>query len=116
MNKVTKEQIEQLFEGATKEIKHAVFGKMCILVIQLGNGFTLVGESACVDPENYDPDIGYQIAKEKIIDKLWELEGYNLQAKLAENLVNTVTMYDGNGQPYLKIPKTGEIKSPIPKK
>ena len=85
MNKVTKEQIEQLFNESTKEIRHAVCEKMCILVVQLKNGFTLVGESACVDPQNYSEEIGYEIAKEKIMNKLWELEGYALQKKLAEN-------------------------------
>jgi hypothetical protein len=45
-----------------------------------------IGESACVDPRNYNPKIGKKIAKEKAvklaIDALWELEGYRLYRKI----------------------------------
>lgn len=45
------------------------------------------GHSACVSKDNFDPEIGFNIAKrsaEKIArDKLWELEGYLLRERLA---------------------------------
>lgn len=49
----------------------------------LDNRFLLAtGHSACVSPENFDPDIGRKIAYENVVkpmrDKLWELEGYRL--------------------------------------
>lgn len=41
------------------------------------------GESACVDPANYDQELGEKYAKERAeanaINKLWELEGYLLK-------------------------------------
>lgn len=53
----------------------------CVLVLK--NGFTVTGESACASPENFDAEIGRQIAKENAIRKIWPLLGYELRTKLA---------------------------------
>lgn len=52
----------------------------CVLVLK--NGFTVTGESACVSPENFDADIGRKIAREKAVEKLWPLLGYELKERL----------------------------------
>lgn len=52
----------------------------CVLV--LGNGFVVTGESACVSPENFDADIGREVARENAINKIWPLMGYELKSKL----------------------------------
>jgi hypothetical protein len=49
----------------------------------LPNGFQVAyGESACVDPNNFDFELGKKYAKERCLqaatNKLWELEGYLL--------------------------------------
>ncbi|HWL29588.1 MAG TPA: Gp49 family protein [Burkholderiaceae bacterium] len=54
----------------------------CVLVLR--NGFTVTGESACASPENFDPEIGRQIAKRNARDKIWSLEGYQLRTRLHE--------------------------------
>ena len=56
--------------------------KTVIAVLTLKNGFEIIGTSACVDPANFDLKIGSKYAKEKAIDKIWELEGYLLQSNL----------------------------------
>ena len=33
--------------------------------------------SACIDPENYDRDLGAKICMGRVRDKVWELEGYH---------------------------------------
>lgn len=76
---VTQEEITNIIEKSEKKVFHRVFDKQCVVVIKLENGFTVVGESACVDPENYDEQIGYDIAIKSIEKRLWELEGYLLQ-------------------------------------
>ncbi|MEK4152306.1 Gp49 family protein [Carnobacterium sp. FSL E2-0243] len=81
-NTVTQEKIDTILIGSTFETFHRVFGKQCIVVAELPNGFTIVGESACVDPANYDNKIGFELAIKKIKDRLWELEGYKLQNEL----------------------------------
>lgn len=54
----------------------------CVLVLR--NGFTVTGESACASPENFNAEIGRHIAREKAIDKIWPLLGYELRSKLAK--------------------------------
>ncbi|KAA5961026.1 MULTISPECIES: Gp49 family protein [Pantoea] len=53
-------------------------------VLTLKNGFSVTGESACASPENFDAEIGRQIARENAIQKIWPLEGYLLKQKLSE--------------------------------
>lgn len=52
----------------------------CILTLQ--NGFTVTGESACASPENFDAEIGKEIAYNNAREKIWMLEGYLLKEKL----------------------------------
>jgi hypothetical protein len=54
----------------------------CVLVLR--NGFTVTGESACASPENFDPQIGRDIAERNARDKIWALEGYLLRQSLHE--------------------------------
>ncbi len=53
---------------------------VCCLVLR--NGFTVTGESACASPENFDKELGEQIAYRNAKDKIWALEGYLLKQKL----------------------------------
>ena len=55
-----------------------------ICAITLKNGFTVVGESACIDPENFNHSIGEQVAYNNAFEKLWQLEGYRIKSQLAE--------------------------------
>jgi hypothetical protein len=55
---------------------------ICAITTKLG--FVLVGTSACVSKDNYNPDIGGRIAKQKAFDQLWPLEGYRLKAQLED--------------------------------
>ncbi len=52
---------------------------LCILSID--NGFEVTGESACVNPENYNKDIGEKIAYDNAFRKLWPLFGFLLAEK-----------------------------------
>lgn len=54
---------------------------ICILVMQ--NGFTIIGKSAPVSPENFDIEKGKRFAYEDAIKQLWPLEGYALRDRLA---------------------------------
>lgn len=54
-------------------------------VLELRNGFTVTGESACASPENFDAEIGRKIARENARQKIWPLEGYLLKQKLYES-------------------------------
>lgn len=52
----------------------------CVLV--LDNGFTVTGESACVDPANFNAETGMRVAREKAIEKVWPLLGFRLRDRL----------------------------------
>ena len=52
-------------------------------VLELRNGFTVTGESACASPENFDAEIGRKIARQNAVQKIWPLIGYELRSKLA---------------------------------
>ncbi len=54
----------------------------CVLVLR--NGFTVTGESACASPENFDSEIGRNIARTNAINKVWPLMGYELRSQLAK--------------------------------
>lgn len=81
-NRVTEEQIE----AKIKDKKFTVLedGRTTICNLYLENGFTVRGECACVDPANFDKEIGERIAYKNAKDKIWFLEGYLLQQKLYE--------------------------------
>ena len=53
----------------------------CVLVLR--NGFTVTGESARANPENFDADLGRKIARQNAINKVWPLLGFLLKEKLA---------------------------------
>lgn len=55
----------------------------CVLVLR--NGFTSVGTSACASPENFDAEIGRKIARQKALEDVWKVMGYELRTKLAGN-------------------------------
>lgn len=52
-------------------------------VLTLRNGFTVTGESACASPENFDAEIGRQIARQNAVAKVWPLLGFRLRDQLA---------------------------------
>lgn len=55
----------------------------CVLVLK--NGFTVTGESAVASPENFDADIGKQIARANAENKIWPLMGYALKESLYQD-------------------------------
>jgi len=79
--RVTKEYIERriadtlfttLVEGST----------VTICQITIDNGFTVRGETDCVDPTNYNEDLGKHYAYKNAFEKLWELFGFLLAEKM----------------------------------
>jgi hypothetical protein len=83
-NRVTPEQITALLDEAHIE-EYTFHGKVLVADYQFPsrNGFTITGRAACVDPANFDLEIGRKIARADVEKQLWQLEGYLLQQKLA---------------------------------
>lgn len=57
---------------------------LTLCIMELRNGTYVTGESACVDPENFNKDIGERIAHENAKEKIWSLEGYLLKQSFYE--------------------------------
>jgi hypothetical protein len=51
-------------------------------MITLENGYSVRGESACVDPTNFNKEIGENFAYEDAVRKIWPLEGYLLKEQM----------------------------------
>ena len=84
MNKNTV-TIEQVKENMQDVIVRTLqdFGKPCTYVtVRMKNGFTLRESTTCVDPANYNEEIGKEICLKKNEDKIWFLLGYQLQEDL----------------------------------
>lgn len=75
-NTVTKENVDSFI----KRIDIQVMGNKTVVVqATLVNGFVIVESSSCVDPKNFDINIGKDICMKKIKDKVWMLLGFLLQ-------------------------------------
>lgn len=80
-NTVTQAVVDELMESCDIAVTTA-FDKCTIVACKLPNGFVIVESSSCVDPANYDEDMGVDICMKNIERKVWELEGYLLQNQL----------------------------------
>lgn len=74
--------LEDIEECIVTEVYEKMGLKTTVCMLTLANGFEVVGTASCVDPEQYDHSKGCNIARQRAVDKVWELEGYKLQSKL----------------------------------
>lgn len=81
--KVTQAEIDLLLNSADVQVR-TEFGKCTVVTVRLRNGFILTESSACVDPANYDAELGKRLCLQHIENRLWELEGYALQKRTDE--------------------------------
>ena len=51
--------------------------------VRMLNGFTVRESATCVDPANYDEEIGKQICLKRIEDEIWMLLGYEKQYEVS---------------------------------
>lgn len=78
--RVTPEQVDDCIVGEDYHVFPGTTVTVCCL--SLRNGFTVVGESACASPSNFDPELGRKIARDDARGKIWALEGYALRERL----------------------------------
>ena len=81
MMKLTKEHLDSLIAGVDYHRLDGTTVTICALTLR--SGFVVAGESACLDPANFDAEIGEQIAYANAFEKLWQLEGYHVKALAA---------------------------------
>lgn len=96
MELITNEKLDELLEGSPAEriTKEYMESRIAISPkftrigetvthcrIVLDNGFSVSGESACVNAENYNQSIGEKIAYDNAFRQLWPLFGFLLAEK-----------------------------------
>lgn len=83
-NKVTVAEVQKQVRSLTYKFERVGDTTTTGCWAFLPNGFCVgYGESACVDPSNYNKELGKKFAQERCqvvaTDKIWELEGYLLK-------------------------------------
>lgn len=63
--KVTQTEIDLLLNSADVQVR-TEFGKCTVVTVRLRNGFILTESSACVDPANYDAELGKRLCLQHI--------------------------------------------------
>lgn len=81
-NKVSRADLDAEVAAGTTLYTRIENTNLTHCTIKLDNGFSVTGESACVDPANFNEEVGRQIAFNKAHEKLWPLLGFRLADRL----------------------------------
>lgn len=80
-NKVSREMVEAAIIGETYTVLPD--GRTTVCQLTLDNGFTVDGQSACVDPANFNAELGNKYARERAFDEAWKMLGFRLADRRA---------------------------------
>lgn len=91
-NKITVASIDARIDSVTyHRIPNTT---ITVCAIKMVNGFTVIGESACVDPVNFNVELGKEFAYEKAFGQLWVLEGYLLAERIYQSTIKEEVIGD----------------------
>lgn len=79
---ISRDDIERLLAASEVDVC-TKFEKVTVVTVKLPNGFVLVEASGAVDKANYSEEIGRRTCLDRIAQKLWSFEGYQLSTQLA---------------------------------
>lgn len=81
MNKITQEMVDKVInESEVHDEKW--WDNLTVVSVKLKNGWTITETSACVDPANYDHELGKSICMKKIEDQVWKMLGWTLNDEI----------------------------------
>lgn len=80
-----------------EDYHHFTSTGITICCLTLKNGYSVVAEAACANPQLFDIDTGKKRSKRKALNKLMELEHYLLRQRLYEYRTNTPSEDVDNG-------------------
>lgn len=78
-NKILPENVDAFIK--TTEVSK-IGEKTTLVRATLINGYEIIEYSSCVDPKNYDEELGKKLAMKKVEDKVWMLLGFLLQTAI----------------------------------
>lgn len=106
----------QDLEEKITEVRYFRWDTLTICVVEVENGYKVVGTSACAVPSEYDADLGAAIAYKDAVGKLWPLEGYLLKQDLFDleyvepDCSDAMQTEPGDGEPNQALPPETEPK------
>lgn len=83
MNIVTKEQVQDNMKDVIIRTVTEFDKPTTYVTVRMNNGFTLHESTTCVDPSNYDENIGAEICLKRIESEVWKLLGFLLSETLS---------------------------------
>lgn len=69
-------------KAKVKATRYMVDGVLTVCVMEMQNGYKILGKSAPAAPENFNADVGKKFAYDDCIRQVWPLEGYALCNRL----------------------------------
>lgn len=78
---LTPENIEAAID--TEEYIEVDSTTTTLCVLNLWNGFVITGKSVCIDPADFNAEIGRQIARKDAVGQIWQLERYRILSEIA---------------------------------
>jgi hypothetical protein len=72
----------QSIEDRIIDVSYLRHNHLVICVVEMANGFMVVGKAAPADPRNFDEQVGQRYAYDDAVRQLWPLEGYLLCERL----------------------------------
>lgn len=83
-HRIHESHIMDLIANSKYEIFESANAPCVVVIMTLPNGYSLAESSACVDPANYDREIGIESCKNALKRKVWAYEGYLAKQRLYE--------------------------------
>lgn len=80
--KIPENKIDEIMDGAEYDCR-TVFDCCTVVSMKLPNGYVLTEESGCVDPAEYDEQLGIALCKDALKRKVWQMEGYLQKERFA---------------------------------
>lgn len=77
--KVNPEYVKWVIENSEAMV-FDVFDCCTVVAMKSPDGFVYVESSACVNPENYDREVGQEQCIKRINDQVWKMCGYEAQS------------------------------------
>lgn len=81
--RLTPADIDALARASTVDYWTPPGTTMTVCAMTLPNGYTVLGKAACIEPANFNAEIGRKIAYDDARNQLWALEGYRLSQRRA---------------------------------
>ncbi len=82
-SKISEEEIDAIVAASNEKVWHP-FPTITIVAWELPNGYVISDQSGCIDPENYDEELGVKYSREHLKTKVWQLEGYRRKQQFRE--------------------------------